>query len=802
MAWAAYLDFNDGAGERNITALVLKPTVQRVRTLWKRLEPQSNYCTFLIKRDPTIVSLFLTTTAEIKVRIADGASAWFTGLVRKNFTITTSSNVEPVKVECVDYSAVWLKKKIDTTFAWAGMKICDPADTGNSIVHKLLTLAGYTSATWSISDTISQTIDYLCNVAGPDAKDYWTVLTGILFEYGWVWMHGPDGKFAIFNFLPASVASSGTLDNSVMRGSLIVNRQEAEYEATEVLWWTHKTEADKLVFQETRGATDGKKCNVDVAAGAHYPPYADADPGYAEYDYLGKEILYVDRITADVLCDAGITAVTLTNYFRRALVDYVNGGGSTAYIRRFDLKAANVTYKDAITVTKRMPSVTEKIWKFEAEYLGALADATKLTAGVYQYFLRSAMGYQCKSSADYAPGALVTVAETNLGISALCVVVAVTDGCELDTSTDRTRIYQLEGIAAYAVQATSSNQQAQTGVAADPSVTAMQVNQYLGKSSNAFVIGYAGTGTPDAPVEGDRRAYIDEDEIGMQVYTNAAWAEVRSVKFGGVDSNGNYLPFLSCRGLLGSMGDSPADDPLPDASFYRFNFDDNVNDQNGANPWTVVSGTITYVASPKWEGTKALTGADSHYLQLKWNGIWTVGSSFSVCTMWYRDLDNAISDAIFYFYYDASNYISGYIRLNKVYFIVAKGGVTTILNQTLTLPLGAWYFVGIIYNSATTTLYIRISQNSFAMDLSAGTWATGAGYLMLTPRQNNGYSTYLDDLIFSPTVAVDPEVFLQHVNRGRPWDPTLTAKDLLLRAQAGGSIRTFGPMGGRTLMLQ
>jgi hypothetical protein len=324
------------------------------------------------------------------------------------------------------------------------------------------------------------------------------------------------------------------------------------------------------------------------------------------------------------------------------------------------------------------------------------------------------------------------------------------------------------------------------------SIVAAYLQVIFAQVTAQLTIGYAGTGTIETPAEGDRRVYIDEDEIGFEVYTNGGWATARSIKLGGVDGSGNFLPFLSCRGLLGDMADAPAADPLPDSTFYRFTFDDTLYDDTGAVVWVLDIGGVQYNATPKWEGTKSFGGlAGAIYL----SGAWVTGHSTSVCTMFYAtNLPGAADRSIFLLSGDANNYID-FVHdhtTNTLVVSVKKGGTLTDIDTGLSISAATWNFMGLIYDSTTDTIYVRVGPSSFVINPIPGVWGGATGYLFIY-AWGSTLATYFDDFIFSPTVAIDPEIFLQHVQRGVPWESSTTALDVIVKAQTGGTIRLLSP---------
>ena len=236
--WVVNLDFQDGGGNRDISAKVIHKSFRRSRYIWKNLKPAQSACTFKMHRDATIINLLLSTTKDVLVSITKDASDYFYGIVKNTFTFDIRTKIGPTKLDCVDRGER-LKKVIDSTFAWTGYKVCDPASTGSSILHQLLTTAGFSSGEWSLSTTINKTIAYFVNIA-PEKKKYHDVIRELLFEFGYVFHFGADGKFAIYDMFPSSVSTTANLDDSAnnnMIGRLSVKRRDTRHEGASIKWW-------------------------------------------------------------------------------------------------------------------------------------------------------------------------------------------------------------------------------------------------------------------------------------------------------------------------------------------------------------------------------------------------------------------------------------------------------------------------------------------------------------------------------------------------------------------------------------
>lgn len=323
-------------------------------------------------------------------------------------------------------------------------------------------------------------------------------------------------------------------------------------------------------------------------------------------------------------------------------------------------------------------------------------------------------------------------------------------------------------------------------------IIASEIEIMLMRVAQAW-IGYGGTGTFAAPAEGDRRIFIDGDEIRFQVFALGAWSTARQITFGGTDVYGSFLPFLSCRGLLGDMGDAPADDPLPNSTFSRFSFDDAITDQYGVDPWTetdVGGGTLAYSAAPKWEGTKSLynsvNGGTSSVILHGFTQA--AGSSCSVCFMYYISAAPTATpgDNVFNFYWDANNCIYMNALAAAYTLVIIKGGaITTTTLQALSIS--AWHCIGMTYDSVTNTATVVIDGTHYVVT-PAGAWGAANGDFYIYLR-NKTYINYFDDLIVSPTGYVSPDFIAQHYQLGRPWEPDIGADDVLIQAQTGGRVR-------------
>ena len=130
--WTVEVDF--GAGFVDITEDVTDVT--RHRIMHRDLKCAVNTAKFR-STDLTDANTFLTTTADIPVKIQKDAADWFIGVVRPNYDSVTYGNFDGLNIEAVDDSYE-IQKIIDNNIEWENYQVCDTASTGASIIHQLL----------------------------------------------------------------------------------------------------------------------------------------------------------------------------------------------------------------------------------------------------------------------------------------------------------------------------------------------------------------------------------------------------------------------------------------------------------------------------------------------------------------------------------------------------------------------------------------------------------------------------------------------------------------------------------------
>ncbi|MHA1661866.1 MAG: hypothetical protein ACTSWQ_00970 [Candidatus Thorarchaeota archaeon] len=443
------LDFNDAGGWQTITSSTKLSNFKRKRQIHNKLKPTSNTCSFTLINDVANVNKLLGNTGVTDVYITKDGSPYFRGRVRNNFKITLETRLTGAKIECVDYG-LDLKRKITSTFRLANYKVSDTVSTSTSLVHYLLTEAGFSAGAIQ-PDDINKTISSFVNISGDTT--YWKALEELLGEFGFVFYFDESGNFKTFELFPSSIIPTYTFDNDNMIGTLKVDRKETEKEGVNVKWWPLVTEDDVIVFSDTTNGSATWKCDITVAPDDFYPATAGDDDTYATYQFDGREIVEVNNAVADV-DDTGLTQITFTNEYQRAKIAYENQDVIDHHIYQFDI-TGDCTYKgDEYNTEQLFIASTEKIKDITSKYITTSADAKLLATGTSQWYQYGDFQYILRSKDVASPGAYAYIDETEiLTMNPTCRILSATDNEEIGEIS-----YVLEGVTEYVASTTTDHQ--------------------------------------------------------------------------------------------------------------------------------------------------------------------------------------------------------------------------------------------------------------------------------------------------------------------------------------------------------
>jgi len=324
-------------------------------------------------------------------------------------------------------------------------------------------------------------------------------------------------------------------------------------------------------------------------------------------------------------------------------------------------------------------------------------------------------------------------------------------------------------------------------------VIASEIETILLRTSSLY-IGYTGTGTIDAPDEGDTVHYVDGTSDQYLEYTGGAW----------VNSNGIVIALLGmligCGGLYHPSNPPTSDEFIPHPNFRVFNFENNYQDHLGVDDW----GTKTDLA---FSTTQKKFGSYSLYDDNSVGGTsgliapasYTCGQSQAMGIWIYPTVSNMDNFLLANLQWDANNYISLAVdspsnEVATFKILMRKGGTLTTITSTQELPINQWYYIAFSYNATTNKMYLVVNTE-IVEDTPSGAW--GVSTSVYTSLSTCLYAvgifyfrSYMDELLIYPNKYLDPNYLAQHYTHNTAWVTTHSKLDILLRPGVDGRVFT------------
>ena len=369
----------------------------------KDLKPTTNKASFTLSRDCPYIDELFAWADDVPITISlDGVPA-FTGYLTDDHSLSIgTTGAKEVKIDAEDpgirkLKVSWVSTDTLSTI-FNGIKVCDPADITHSFVHILAALAGVNLATMP---TISSPLYF--TVKDSDSKDYWGVLTDVLFDNKHVFYFNPAGELALYSFATLTGTPTQAISTSAEvlakngDDGIKITKRLLTFKQVDVKFKEAETLAVATIYRDTTGQTAINDCNIELAGGAYYPSTCDAST-YAFFDYFledGRKILSVGSATPDFVVDSGITAEYL-NIGLSARVRFLNTLGITADIRKLKVAGTNVVAVKA--ESKVIAGESSKFKKeYEAKYITSKTAAAELANLLYFFYKNSSSTYKWRS---------------------------------------------------------------------------------------------------------------------------------------------------------------------------------------------------------------------------------------------------------------------------------------------------------------------------------------------------------------------------------------------------------------------
>lgn len=364
------------------------------------------------------------------------------------------------------------------------------------------------------------------------------------------------------------------------------------------------------------------------------------------------------------------------------------------------------------------------------------------------------------------------------------------------------RVTKASAVSSWSSSAHATTKTLDTG---DYGVNSIQVNNLIVGAlqamfaviTNELIVGHEGTGTYDDPDEGDRHGFINGAAFGSAEYTGGAWSSANQIKFGGVDSNGNYAPFSTCQGIINPLADAPSTEYFPSSTFRVFNFENNVEDHHGVDDWSSKS-NVAYNSSNKKFGSYSLWSSSGAYATLHSAEEWTPGESQAAGCWFYPEAIGAGVSFELIGYYAISGMATDQIKVGVsstgIYYYVEKYGTPTTSSIATTISLNTWHYLALVYDADDDKLYVIFDDSVTEISSLSGSWGTAtSSYIHLKAlRAYSSTTVSIDEALFAPDITVNPDIFAQHYTHNVAWVTDYSREDIVLLPGTNGNVKAPG----------
>lgn len=436
-----------GSGYQNITTLVRPELAKRRLEIHKELRPTINDLTFTVAGDQALVAALMAGDRDTPIRVTKDGARWFTGFVTRTPETTTRARLGDMVVKAYD-PGILLKRKLRTDYKKLN-------GTVSQVVGELLTAAGW--ATQALG-TIAKTVDATWRKG---SITYWDAIEKLLLDFGYVLYFDEHGTARTFLLAPASLASTKTYSTGLsgnITDELAPARKQRRYGGARVTYYRREAKTNAVVFSDQTNAGQLNKCNIDLTQySGVYPPRSGTEEVYCEYaleeDGRALELIATDGVTFAIQGTGGVTVAQAVDYGLKAAIK-VTGSG---IITRLDVLAATAIVKAGKVIKESLISgLTEEVEDYEATFITAEADADFLVSARRQYWENSGVTYRFGTWDAVTLGAVVTIADSHLGINLIALVVGY------DEDDEGRRSVWAEALEPYALQSRTTEGNAGT----------------------------------------------------------------------------------------------------------------------------------------------------------------------------------------------------------------------------------------------------------------------------------------------------------------------------------------------------
>ena len=387
--------------------------------LHKDLKPADASCQLSLLPNVELNNLLLGMGEfDVQAQVIKNNKTFFTGYLKKNFTIPKAQKLQPVKIEIVS-GGYLLKQKVGRDVFIKTKK------TVSATIKEILDLAGINHK------PIPQINDVLYGVHLKPDDSYHKILTDILFEYGYTFIFDNEGKLDFINLFLNNPQSEHLINGRECLDLISLNHDERKKTEVSTEWAGVEIVEDSYAFKETAGAQMGYSCYIELLPAAYYRGAQDGI--YIPYQSNQGEVIFAENVTLEIDGDMSNIAVqSFEPLNTKAFIKVKNTDNSFSnWIRKLNFKAEKVYVKKTKNKAKAANNTTnDKRLNVQAKYIYTKVRAELLSKDLLNYYNLSNITYKFKTIKDYKLGSVVSIQDRNIGTGVVRILEKKTNVLE------------------------------------------------------------------------------------------------------------------------------------------------------------------------------------------------------------------------------------------------------------------------------------------------------------------------------------------------------------------------------------
>lgn len=372
---------------------------------YNNLQQADNACSIKIPYDVDIQN-FINNNIDNNISaqiINDDNSIKFTGYLRKNFSFSKKQRNQPISLEIVSPSFLL---DVDTT---TDIFLTDT--TLSTVVNELLTQAGFSTTTLSLS----QNINLFTLESGTNIK---TTLNDLLLNYGYTFDFNNLGNFVVESLfdIPSTNLITQEFNGNNIIDEVKVDKKEQEYNGVSLEWQEYKEIANSLIFADTsNGSADDNSCSIELEAGKYLTSGTDDDTEsyYITYDNANGDIVYISNATLTLTSSNNSGLIySFENLGTKGLISVYNNTASTITITKINVNGTGYVISSDNTTKS---NTGKKFNELSGNFIHNSELAETFTNNYRQWQEFADYNISLKSKNDFELGSFVKVSESGLG---------------------------------------------------------------------------------------------------------------------------------------------------------------------------------------------------------------------------------------------------------------------------------------------------------------------------------------------------------------------------------------------------